>query len=352
MLTYQNLRPEDATRFEDYILPYVRDLSQRANFWYFVALDEMQVAGMAVVDPTDEVATLLSVGIAPQYQRQGVATELVLYANMMLREAGIPRLSVTYTGGESQLAPIHDLFTKMGFEAKNEATGFFTTTLGAAAQGKELAKVLGRPAHKGVLLLSEATELEKRHLSKRLLEEGLYTDLDWSIVDPKISTFHRNSEGQIDAIFAMENREGKLVHNSYTYVAPEAKPSFLLLYLFAEAIRHGQTYFPPELPVTFACINQQSERLLRGIVPTLSQSLVQVEYEVGVDQIKDPKHIPNYENPDGFRPDRLTLEDLCCKDCIFATAEFSSCQLYTKKAGTVLYGGACDDYEKAPNNMK
>ncbi len=116
-----NVTGEQANALEPLVMPDVWALEEREEFWYFVAIEEgKQILGVAVVDPINPVAELLSIAVVPTMERQGIATALLLHGKEVLEAEAFEGLAMTMGLEQKDWEIMDGLMKKSGFELDSE----------------------------------------------------------------------------------------------------------------------------------------------------------------------------------------------------------------------------------------
>ena len=366
-LKIYSLSATQANQLEGYILPRVRSLPDKDNFWYFAATEENYgFLGMTVIAPYTPEAELLSISVSPAYTHLGIASELISYTLEKLKEADIPVLRMTYALPPLAWRPLDNLMKQNGFLMDDTEKYTYKVTLEQLSAHTLISKKLNT---NGVHTLSELSESEIHKLRILLSEKILFDPVALEECDPEHSFLWKTND-DIQALFLLSPLQDGQLTNNYTWLNNNS--SAKLIALFQQSIKKASQDYPADTEVLFTCMVDASDHLLHYFLPNVEPVSILRSYchgsllSVDTDKLRNimtedsqnvdispevvHNQIPNedritYWNDQQLKP--IDDSDLFCATCKYRqTDAFLSCAKYRRKPGDVLYGAPCKFYEK------
>lgn len=209
---------------------------------------------------------LISLYVAPDYRRLGGARLMLSQLEELLEENDIRAVEISFTGAEQEEESLALFLASMGFVAEDDrGQNIYTFTLEEVTQ----AKALSRPAGKSLKIrpFSQLSEDMLRAAQKRgialgsplpertLLSEQLERELSHAFI----------KEGRVEAYAAVDDSCCGVLTLCGLWVGD---PSPVVLYSLLKAvISRAAELYPPQTRVAVQAVNDQSLRLIRGLVP-------------------------------------------------------------------------------------
>jgi len=362
-MKYYVINAEKAMEYKGFILPHVIEMVEAMEFTYICAIAVDGVVGLAVIDPLETVAELLSISVSPAFQHRGVASGLLNKACEVLSDVGISFLSVRYAMTEDKWTDLEKWLKANAFVQSGRNDGFYTFPLKKIAESKILQAAMKRKASAGIMPLRDVPDVILKVFSYKVVDSGLFAPIRKNEYHPELSFIYQEN-GVIMACFLIKELGPDVLENSWTYLSPNVKNKNILLELFAQSAVKGCSLYPENTEVGFACLTETSEKILCKIIPELNRDSVQeyfirstdsgIAREVMTQEDKAfaegleawKKELPEDSGePPEVKFELVTDDGLVCERCAHQTDKLVSCKKYKSKPGTVMYGGDCPLFE-------
>lgn len=259
------LSGDKADGLQPFVRPEVWANPDREQYWFLAAIDEEQpdaILGAAVIDPAVPDASLLSIGVSPAHQHQGVATMMINRAIDLLAQAGVTGLRAICAFSGHDWAPLRRLLTFNDFELEVESAATYAVPLGELLAHPMLT---ARPQNPQAVSLASLTAADRGGLAA-ILKKQQVSPAVIQECDLACSYVHRNGSA-IDAMFLLGKLPDGSLNNLWTWVSTQNGSSRSLIDLFSYAFHQAAKSSPPETQVIFACLNEASEKLLHHFLP-------------------------------------------------------------------------------------
>lgn len=240
-------RPDQMAAFENLILPdIVPRLTEEAIFLMGAVEGNMPV-GAAVMELQQGRAELMSIAVAKDRRRQGIAGALLRQCVRMLRRTSIQVLYATLPSA-NEAAGL--LFSDFGMAPSDDCGSSYQFTLGALKN-----ETLSGSYPSGITPLEKVSDtLFHPYIRKLFPSDPSLGNRD--MFDPKISQVFVENH-QITACLLAECTN----EISISYLASQSREQLAPVYLMRGALAAAATVFPPDTTVRFTAFDESVVRL-------------------------------------------------------------------------------------------
>lgn len=369
VLTYQQ-----ACALQQFALPSVWTMPDREGFWYLTASEkERGFLGMLVIRPLLEAAQIVSIGVVPTAEGQGVASGLLQYGISLLEQAGIDFLTLRYAKAGADWGRLDALLERNGFFQDAPPRYGYKLKIGQFADSPLIQKAMGRE-YKAVRKLSTLEGPVLRAFRAGMEQEEIVDSSVLNECDPELSYVWMGKNG-VQACMLNERMDSGL-YNTWMHLAPASEDPRALLQLFVRVTEDMLQLYAPDSTIFFSCQNEESDRLLHHLIPdaqsvmeersyvralgetadedAVSEETLQqepaVEQEEGVQDMREPREPVDMGNRAERWADMqltpVTNDEMQCKNCKYQIEDaVLRCQKYARKPGGVMYGQSCSQFE-------
>ncbi len=341
-MKYAVMDAAQAAEFSGFVQPHVRGDKDWDKFCFFCAFDEENgLGGLLVLDPKLPRAEVLSVGVSPAVQGQGVAHGLLSFAVEQLMEHNVGEVGISHVAPVGQWDVLDSLFSGCGFEQESESQ-VFQISVADLLEIPAVKKQAAKKEFPYVVSMEKLSGYILRNFSSQVVNAGLFFPIERREYRQDLSMFRLDGDEVVACFLIRELSPGKL-ENSWSYLSSKGNHSMALLDAFAAAAVAAADCCPGETLVSFACVTPAGENLLRHLLPGHDAVSLQRSY---VRDLNEPPHNERGEErtPPDMQLDLVTIDELVCKNCVHCTEAFDACVKYIRKPGAVLYGGDCKYY--------
>ena len=345
-MTFERMNAATAESFRGFFTGIDWNAPEKDRYVYYVACDEDTPVGMLAMDPIAAGPRLLSIGVTPERQNQGIGSDLLDHA---LREAAAKYetaenaegcfFEATVFEGAQNYEGLMSFLIGIGFKPTEEELSV-SATLAELRTHKELQMRTDRKGFQP-MSLSEISNKEYRGILRYLMENDLAMNLDQEELDQKISLVLME-EGHCQAALLFLNRTDNVIRNALVYLSSKVKDRTLLFSLFSFALQRALELYPEDTILKFHGMTKTSNGILERLFTPeqllrYQNFLLPVEWFLG--------------NPAGKAEDegsfRVVFErSMKCKNCVHALGKPLECAIYELKPSAVIDGKACPDYQK------
>lgn len=256
--------PKAQKDFSNLIMPVVRPRLKEETVISLGAVDGKRPVGAVVMEIGLESARLLSIAVAQDCRRQGIASALLRQCVRLLRRTSIQTLSGVIAPEYRQAAALFEAF---GMTCSDAESAYYRVSLADA--GKQ---AILRGTSKAQTL-ETVSELKLRDYLRREFpgNAALWRSAG---LDPKLSQV-LVEQGEITACLLVER--GKAL--SISWLSSRSRERLAILYLLRGMLAQAQAAYPPETEVEFTTYEPSVARLADGLLPGAKKSMVQ-EWEL------------------------------------------------------------------------
>lgn len=240
-------RPDQMTAFENLILPdIIPKLTEEAVFLVGAVEGNMPV-GAAVMELQQGRAELVSIAVAKDRRRQGIAGALLRQCVRMLR---LTSIQVLYAALPSTNEETGLLFSDFGMTPSDDCGSSYQFTLGALED-----ETLSGSFPSGITPLEKVPDtLFYPYIRKLFPSDPSLGNRD--IFDPKVSQVLVEKH-QITACLLAECTN----EISISYLASQSRERMAPVYLMRGALAAAASAFPPDTTVRFTAFDESTVRL-------------------------------------------------------------------------------------------
>ncbi len=350
---------QQALSFRQFMLPSVAASLEYPDYAFYLAISDKTPLGLLVADPKKADPEILSIGVAPEYTRQGIGTALINYAVGDLlslydqEELEEPNrfLASFPVSGEAEGA-VSKVLQKAGFEL-SESGSFYEVT---ALQLKNC-ESLNLPAvkEKTKERLDKGNIVSLKEVPGKALKEFSYTlsemedqvpGIDPSALEEEVSYFAMDPEGEhISSCILFAKEEKGVLSNTFVYQSPRNDLSKSeLIYLLAASSETILRKYGNQVTLSFLTVNEISEKLIRKLFPEAKEDGKYMVFELDFDEAFRILGEERFHSDLAF--DQFSLENMACRDCKHCQKDsILECGKYLQKPDGVLNGGECPLFE-------
>ncbi len=340
-MEYKMISPEAALSVKQFLYPGVAEDPDLSKFFFYGAIkDDGGLTGLLALDPALNGMRILSIGMSPDFCGKGYGSALLEAAvRDVEKKAGEKENSGITVRAEfvqrtDEAKKLSDFFEKNAFLLE-EACPFYRMTLLEAGDTELIRKAEKKEKPAGLVSLKEVSDKALKNFSNRVINKGLYPGIRREGLEENVSIFYMPEKDEIEGCLLFEKETDGSLINTWLYVSKEALPKMTFQYMFLEAYERAVKIYPQETGVGFLAYEKESDRMILREFPkirpeseicTCVRALVMGENERGQDD-------PVFEE--------ISLENMCCKDCIYNKGKVMECDKYSVKSDAVLEGGSC-----------
>ena len=320
---------------------------EKDSYSYYMACDEDTPVGMLALDPIVAGPRILSIGVTPERQNEGIGTALLDHAlrdtaanYKTSEEADGCFFEATLWEGQKNYAQLYTVFTNCLFKPTEEEVS-------ASATLEELRKkkpLNARTERNNFYpkTLEEISNKEYRGVLRQLMEKELVMNLDQEELDPKLSLFLLDGDTCQAALLFFKVTDG-VIRNAFVYLDSKVKDKTLLFSLFSQALTNAEAIYPKETVVQFHGMTDSANGLLEKLfapeeIDRFQEFLRPVETLVADTTDKE-------NDAGGLHV--ITERSMKCSHCVHALGKPLECAIYELKPSAVIDGGkTCPDFKK------
>ncbi|WP_044936934.1 GNAT family N-acetyltransferase [Pseudobutyrivibrio sp. LB2011] len=351
----KTISSKQAESLGEYIFPPVLGSQGFSDYGFYIAIQDKELLGMAVIDPKPDMIEVLSLAVNPKYEGQGVATDLLrgaLEKTMTLYDSDMAMDTIFYATFSSEFkcsAALAKILEKLGFE-QFDTGAFQTVTVKQLKESENLnipsvkEKVNKRIASNRIVPLKEMSKKsvsdflydlsEKKEVVDRLNSDNLDEDISLFTVD----------DGKITACILFEEMQEDIIQNVLVYQVPRNDIKKVeLMYLLSAAASAIAEKYPADVEVSFLAANEASDKLLDNLFDSTKDSGKQLIYAMDFEAAMVMQGEERFHSDLHFQG--ITLENMVCKSCKHCQDSILECAKFYQKPDRVLDGEECSYFE-------
>ena len=249
MIEYGLLDKNKADVYKDYLTPEAYSRRNEDSVFYYGAICEEKIVGVAAFVADDE-SELLSVSVSPKWQKQEIGSELVDGIVDMVKECGSTMIEAILVVQDNEE------------EEEEHLVGGFT--LKDINNNDMIKKIIDKKLPEQVKSLSQVSDIEARNFGSSLMKRGVYSGWEAGKFNEHISSVYIES-GRISACLLFSD-EGDDLNLEFAYVDPKNNNQLILLYLIANAYLKAESEYAQDTEISTLAMNETSERLLEKLI--------------------------------------------------------------------------------------
>lgn len=262
MIEYGLLDKNKADVYKDYLTPEAYSRRNEDSVFYYGAICEEKIVGVAAFVADDE-SELLSVSVSPKWQKQEIGSELVDGIVDMVKECGSTMIEAILFVQDNEEEGVDKFLWRCGFNEEEEhLVGGFT--LKDINNNDMIKKIIDKKLPEQVKSLSQVSDIEARNFGSSLMKRGVYSGWEAGKFNEHISSVYIES-GRISACLLFSD-EGDALNLEFAYVDPKNNNQLILLYLIANAYLKAESEYAQDTEISTLAMNETSERLLEKLI--------------------------------------------------------------------------------------
>ncbi len=288
----ETISPKAAREAKGFILPNVISSPDFDSYSFFGALTDGRLAGLIVSDPRIFEPVILSIGISPEYQDAGLATELLEYALLeMLRlypaeELSIPNVfTAEVLGVKGFNKAICRVFEKCGFKPVKKGV-FYEIPVSMIRDNhliqnpSIITRLSSREGREGFAALKNIPDGRISEFSDYLSREEVVSGIFPKELDEDISFFELKDDEIHGCILFAKKAEG-VIQNLLLYQrGGDALDRQRLLYLLTAASCAALKKHSGDTRISFHITGDVTEKILNKIFPEATPMEEAIIYEL------------------------------------------------------------------------
>ncbi len=243
-MEYIDMPANLAKEYKEFYLPELEDDPLFDEYYYYAALDGDDLVGLAVLDPTTAGARLVSIGVSPKYQRQGIGSELIARIDVMLKE----RYEVMSRNSEVNFT-VSEILDPDKWEGLDGFLTYCGFTLSESrviikAHAKDITEIpgisnsLNKVKRECIVSLNNISDITLREFSGKCVDENLFPHINKSDYDGDTSLFYVE-DGHVVACILNSVSEDNIYDNEWVYLSSHEHNKIVLPALILTSVQIG-----------------------------------------------------------------------------------------------------------------
>ena len=262
MIEYALLDKNKVDVYKDYLTPEAYSRRNEDSVFYYGAICEEKIVGVAAFVADDE-SELLSVSVSPKWQKQEIGSELIDGIVDMVKECGSTMLETILFVQDNEEEGVEKFLWRCGFNEEEEhLVGSFS--LKDIKKNDVIKKIIDKKLPEKVKSLSQVSDTEACDFGNSLMKKGIYSGWETGRFHDRLSSVYME-RGRILACLLFSD-EGDELNLEFAYVDPKNDNRLILLYLIANAYLKAESEYAEDTEISALAMNETSERLLEKLI--------------------------------------------------------------------------------------
>ena len=346
-----------ASSFSEFILPAVLKDEDFDLFTFYGAISGNTLCGILVSDIREFDPEILSFGVSPEYENNGIAKGLLSHALYDLfsyfdRDAveGIPnQVSARVVEKAGKLGKMDHILSGFGFEPVDKGEfceiSIKDIKTNEYVQHPKILKKLNKPGRKTrYLSLKDMPHAPIHAFSNKLIEQNLFPGIAIEDLDEDLTIFGmRDNEISLCILFLKENQG--VVQNNFLYqMKMDGMGAIELLYLMSMSATCAINKFPEDTRLSFWLNTDITRKIMEYMFPEAVCAEEAISYELPFTTLQKRRES---KFTDDLAFNLLTSENSICAKCKHCMADkVMECEKYYQKPDSVFEGSECELYEE------
>lgn len=259
---------ENMKWFLPFILPRIRDQLWKETMMPLGIMEEKTAFGALVMSFENEVVTIESLYISPEYRRRGAATALLEKAEQVFEQLKIPKTyqRVVYRK-EEIYEGLQEFLNKKGFSEPETVGWEYGITLEQLKKGFSFGQpVLSKEQIKPICMIPEFMIREYQY-ELRTKEKGVWDSRLNFEIERDMSMVYLAKKKIQECLLFQKQEDGIVLEIPYLIV----KPSVIFFSMLKKALDVAEKKYAPETTMFFQAITSEEEQLFQFILKNAAE---------------------------------------------------------------------------------
>ncbi len=267
---------KDADYLESFLTEDAIAIINEASTVCLAAIDGEKCVGVLAMSIKGKGrVTIESIVISPKYQRKGVGTGLLEYAEKLLKDNNITTIYTQVFGEEEDLQGYSSFLSENEFMLIDELPNY-QFTLKQAAESAIWKRLSGKKMPKEIQRLSEVSARSAVAFSKKLEQTEMYRDfISDDVLDEHSFCYVKDKEIQACLLMGQENG---YITVEYMYVSKSCKNAYAMLYLMLASLKSLVKEYPANSEVSLAVVNATAKKIVKTVIDSKMKKSIYKRY--------------------------------------------------------------------------